>query len=109
MEELSVYRECGEIEELEHNIVESFNALLEGIEEIDASENSDEDEDSVGAVPPIQCIECRCFFTSELWLADCLSLAAVDDDTHDEKINKLRKKWTLMESGIDVDYRCVKC
>ena len=109
VEELTVYRECGEIEYVEENITEPFNALMEGIEEIDASESSEEDDDSIGTIPPIQCNECSCFFTGEIWLADCLSLAAVDENTYDEKINKLRKRWTLMESGIDVEYRCVKC
>ena len=108
--EMAVFKEYRELEQVEDIIVESFQELLQNANDVtDNDPTSEEDDDQMDIVSPIQCNMCRCFFTSEIWLADCLSLAAVEEEAYDEKISQLKKRWSLMESGIDVEYRCVKC
>ena len=60
-------------------------------------------------VPDIQCSVCGDLINSEIWLPDCVALGTYDDNDADEKIQKIKSRWTLLESGIDVDYRCIKC
>ena len=52
---------------------------------------------------------CGVNYSCEDWIADCLVLTALEDDDTGEKIKRIRRKMQLMESGLDVDYRCIKC
>ena len=122
MGELSVLAEYNNMEYIEEKVAEAFIEVLENFEE-NTSENSndlgipqldsgDEDSDPVAAkadIIGVDCQSCGVTYCCQDWIADCLVLTALDDEDTDEKIKKIRKKMQLMESGLDVDYRCVKC
>ena len=48
-------------------------------------------------------------YSSDEWIADCTALTALEDSDTGDKIKNIKKKLKLMESGLDVDYRCIKC
>ena len=117
--ELKVLAECNQLEYLEEKVAEAFievlDAVEEGGEEDSGSENRKEEMAEVLSpaentdVRGVKCLVCEEFVKCEEWIADCIVLAALENEENDEKIRKIKKKMQLLESGLDVDYRCVKC
>ena len=65
--------------------------------------------DNAGQVPALTCYNCNATFASEIWLPDCLALIGLEIGEADEQIRKIKKRLSLLESGLEVEYRCVKC
>ena len=117
--ELKVLAECNQLEYLEEKVAEAFievlDAVEEGGDEDSGSENRKEEMAEVLSpaentdVRGVKCLICEEFVKCEEWIADCIVLAALENEESDEKIRKIKKKMQFLESGLDVDYRCVKC
>ena len=105
--ELEVLGEYSKKECLEMNLQDSFLEFMEEIEETvkDKPIQSEEEKE----VPAVCCLECGVHYSEEIWVADCLALTGVEAEESDDTLMKIRKRWDLLESGVEVDYRCTKC
>ena len=103
MGDLEVLNDYKHLEETEDNLAESFNQLIDQLEESPVSDTVGEREEAVC------CVDCGEHFDSKDWVGDCFVLSGVENDEVDEKVRELKKKFSLLESGLEIDYRCVKC
>ena len=54
-------------------------------------------------------MDCKIDVTAEVWLPE---VVALDTDTRfstEEKIQNIRRNWSILDSGLQIEYRCVKC
>ena len=70
--------------------------------------DSDDGDPHISNIPSLCCNLCGVSYSCEIWLGDILAMAGYQDEAEDS-IKKIKQKWDLMESGLDIDYRCVKC
>jgi hypothetical protein len=125
MREVSVLAEYNQLEYVEDKVADAFTVFLDNVEEIvddiddcSSSENTPQTNDHLdrgsceeesAASACVSCNSCGVKYSCEDWIADCLVLTAMEKSETDDKIKKIKRKMQLMESGLDVDYRCIKC
>ena len=100
-----VFREAFELEEEE-------NETKVGVEEVldlsDIAPNQFETEDEV-KLPVFRCNACMVDYTADIWLPDIVAMESDPRFTAEEKISKIKQNWSILESGLQIEYRCVKC
>ena len=60
-------------------------------------------------LPSLDCNVCGLIVTPEIWteeIAAAVDTPAAEDES---KIKTIKDNWSQLESGLDIEYRCVKC
>ena len=100
-----VFQEVYEIEREEEENKADFDDIL-ALSDID---NNQEKTGGEANLPVIRCTTCKVDFTSDICLPDMVAMETDPRFTTDEKISKIKQNWSIMESGLEIDYRCTKC
>ena len=100
-----VFQEVYEIEREEEENKADFDDIL-ALSDID---NNQEKTGGEANLPVIRCTTCKVDFTSDICLPDMVAMETDPRFTTDEKISKIKQNWSIMESGLQIDYRCTKC
>ena len=100
------FREIFEMEREEEEMQTCFEEIFEMLDEDPGEEETVQEEVQL---PVQQCITCNKDVTAEVWLPE---VVALDTDTRfstEEKIQNIRRNWSILDSGLQIEYRCVKC
>ena len=99
------FREVFEMDEEELEVKGDFEEILE-LSDGDPMQAGTEKEPSL---PVLRCTACKDDYTADIWLPDIVAMESDPRFTAEEKISKIKYNWSIMESGLQIDYRCVKC
>ena len=112
MSVLSEHRVLDEIEE------RNFNGFLDNIDisDVETEQNLvnkscsiDTHHLEIAKDKFITCNSCSQTIAFNDWLYDCHALPVDNEILDDVKIQKIKKNLQLFDSGLEVEYRCVKC
>ena len=92
------FQDVFDIEQEEEERKSQFEEILELIDMEPVSTVSSGNQ----TLPLQSCVTCKLVVTDDIWLPEVIALETDTRFTTDEKILKIKKNWSIMESGLEI-------
>ena len=99
-----VFGSLLELEEETADTLEEYEEVLDLAELVVEEQNSD-----LLGPPALTCVSCDVDMSADVWLSDIMALEADTRFEVEEKVSKIKNNWSILESGLQIEYKCVKC
>ena len=97
-----IMKEAFQVEQDRSKFLEPYEDILEIVEKEGPCSD-------VCNPPTVTCNSCDTDYVPDIWLADIIALESDARFSPEEKLNKIKQNWSLLDSGLQIDYRCIKC
>ena len=64
---------------------------------------------NVETIPSLTCATCGLTATPEVWMEEIVGNGGVKETDPGETIRRIKENWLQLETGLDIEYRCVQC
>ena len=101
-----------ELEEISDDIDLSFDDVLRlEDEDLQAAQRpyNEEQNGQERTIPSLTCNTCGLIATSDVWLEEIVHDGDGAETDPGDRIRRIKENWLQLESGLDIEYRCVGC